>query len=131
MRDKYPEIQIWRNTHSNIYTRHGKEKIKLGPGDFSPDGVLQYNLTTPIPFDNGDLLGVYQPSQQDSVVRVYYDYDFSASTNYRVNRSNPSATFVFSSDAQPFYNQLILISPISGNLNCSNMYICTKIMYMY
>ena len=122
MRDKYPEIQIWRYSHRNTYIRQGREKIKLGPGDFSPDGVLQYNLTTPIPFKNEDLLGMYQPSQQDSVVRVYSYYDFSASTNYRVSRSNPSATFVFSSDAQPFDNQLILISPISGNLNCRNTY---------
>ena len=41
MRDKYPEIQIWRNTHSNTYTRQGREEIKLSPGDFSPDGVFQ------------------------------------------------------------------------------------------
>ena len=73
MRDEYPEIQIWRNTHSNIYTRQGREEIKLSPGDFSPDGVFQYNLTNSIAFESGDVLGVYQPSQQDSVVRVYYD----------------------------------------------------------
>ena len=121
MRDKYPEIQIWRNTHSNIYTRQGREKIKLSPGGFSPDGVFQYNLTTPIPFESGDVLGVYQPSQQDSVVRVYYDS--SASITYRVSRSNLSATIEFTTDIQTFYNQLILISPISGNFNCNNTYI--------
>ena len=123
MRDEYPEIQIWRYSHSNTYTRQGREEIKLSPGDFSPDGVLQYNLTTPIPFENEDLLGVYQPGLQDSVVRVYYDS--SASTNYRVN-SNPSETFVLETGVKTFYNQLILISPISGTCNlhctCSNMY---------
>ena len=96
MRDKYAEIQIWRNTLSNIYTRQGREEIKLSPGDFSPDGVFQYNLTTPIPFESGDVLGVYQPRQQNSVVRVYYDS--STSINYRVNRRNPSATFVLTKD---------------------------------
>ena len=128
VRDKYPEIQIWRNTHSNTYIRQGREKIKLSPGDFSPDGVLQYNLTTPIPFENGDLLGVYQPRQQNSVVRVYYDS--SASINYRVSRSNQSATFLFETGVTTIYNQLILISPISGNLHCTCIHVRTKLMYM-
>ena len=62
-RNQYPEIQIWRNTGSNTYTRNGSKHIKLNLGDFSPDGVLRYNLTTPISFQSGDVLGVYQPNR--------------------------------------------------------------------
>ena len=44
--DQYPEIQIWRNTGGNTYTRQASQEIRLAEGDyFSPDGVLQYNLT--------------------------------------------------------------------------------------
>ena len=64
-RDKYPEIQIHRHNDGNMYTRQGSETIELAEGDFSPDGVLQYNLTTPISY-------LYQPSKGKSVVRVYY-----------------------------------------------------------
>ena len=113
-RTQYPEIQIWRNTGSNIYSRIGSEHITLNEGDFSPDGVLQYNLTTPISFQSGDVLGVYQPRLQDSIVRVYFDSN--TSTTYQVN-NNPTSSIIipnsFSSSA--FHdNEWILLSPISG-----------------
>ena len=64
-RNQYPEIQIWRKIDhsSNTYTYswQDSQEIRLNLGDFSPDGVLQYNLTTPISFQSGDVLGVYQP----------------------------------------------------------------------
>ena len=110
-RDEYPEIQIWRNSGDNTYTRNGSEHIKLNGGDFSPDGVLQYNLTTPISFHSGDVLGVYQPRQQDSIVRVYYDSN--TSTTYRIREKNPNSPITVS-NSLTFNNQLILISPISG-----------------
>ena len=71
-----PEIQIWRNTGGNTYTRQASQEIRLAAGDyFSPDGVFQYNLTTPISYQSGDVLGVYQPDQSDSIVRVYYSQE--------------------------------------------------------
>ena len=109
-RDKYPEIQIWRNTGDSTYTRQGNQNIKLAAGDFSSDGVLQYNLTTPISFQSGDVLGVYQPRQQDSVVRVYYDAN--ASTTYQAS-NNPTSPITISNPL-PASDELILISPISG-----------------
>ena len=108
-RDEYPEIQIWRNTGGNTYTRQGSEEITLNPGDFSPDGVLQYNLTTPISYQSGDVLGVYQPDQSDSVVRVYYDSN--ASNTYRVSESNPTS---IPNDVSTASDKLILMSPMSG-----------------
>ena len=108
-RDEYPLIQLWRYTGSNIYSRIGSEHIRLNPGGFSPDGVLQYNLTTPISYQSGDVLGVYQPRQQDSVVRVYFDSN--TSTTYRVE-NNPTSLNSLSSLA--VHNERILLSPISG-----------------
>ena len=117
-RNRYPEIQIWRKIdHSNntyTYSRQDSQEIRLNLGDFSPDGVLQYNLTTPISFHSGDVLGVYQPEHGRSVVRVYYDS--STSTTYRV-KNNPTSSITipdsFSSSA--FHeNERILLSPISG-----------------
>ena len=49
-------------------TRVARQEIRLAAGDFSPDGVLQFNLTPSIPFQNGDFLGVYQPPAFSSVV---------------------------------------------------------------
>ena len=103
----YPEIQIYRNTGGNMYTRQGSQEIRLAEGDFSPDGVLQYNLTTPISFQSGDVLGVYQPS---SVVRVYYRQ--RAATTYQ-NSDSPFSSINLN-DFSIVTDQEILISPISG-----------------
>ena len=112
-RDKYPEIQIYRDTGGNTYTRQGSsQEIRLTEGYFSPDGVLQYNLTTPISFQSGDVLGVYQPSEGDSVVRVYYRQ--ATVTTYR-NSDSPMSSINLN-DLTIVMDQDILISPISGYL---------------
>ena len=113
-RNEYPEIQIWRkivhdnNTYS--YSRQDSQEIRLVEGDFSPDGVLQYNLTTPISYQSGDVLGVYQPRQLYSLVRVYYDSN--TSTTFRV-KNNPASPYPLSSSAV-HNDERILLSPISG-----------------
>ena len=110
-RNQYPEIQIYRNTGGNTYTRQGSsQEIRLYEGDFSPDGVLQYNLTTPISFQNGDVLGVYQPAKGDSVVRVYYRQ--ATVTTYR-NSDSPMSSINLN-DLSTVDGQEILISPISS-----------------
>ena len=107
---QYPEIQLWRTTGPNRYRRELRQDIILTEGDFSPDGVLQYNLTTPIPFLSGDLLGVHQPSDIDSAFRLYYSQE-SELTYQQINQ-NPSAVDIRSLTA--INNQLILVSPVSG-----------------
>ena len=115
-RSQYPEIQIWRDIGGNMYTKQGSQEIILDDGDFSPDGVLLYNLTTPISFQSGDVLGFYQPRQQNSIVRVYYDS--SASTTYRVMGTNPTSPITIpNSFTSTVTDELILISPISGTHN--------------
>ena len=114
-RNQYPEIQIWReidhSTNTHTYSRQDSHEIRLNLGDFSSDGVLQYNLTTPISYQSGDVLGVYQPDQIDSVVRVYYDSN--TSTTYRV-QNNPTSITIPNSSTAFQYNERIILSPISG-----------------
>ena len=78
------EEKKWR------YQLDSRQEIRLAAGDFSPDGVLQYNLTTPLPFQNGDVLGVWQPASSSSVVRLYHDGQTGGPLSYETN-FNPSA----------------------------------------
>ena len=111
MRDEYPEIQLWRpDTGGALYTQQARQEITLAEGDFSPDGVLRYNLATPIQFQSGDVLGVYQPEESESVVRIYYNSEVS--TTYRLS-NNPTGSISFGS-LTTVNNQKILISPITG-----------------
>ena len=109
---RFPEIQIWRNTGGNTYTRLGSEEIRLTEGDFSPDGVLQYNLSTPISYQSGDVLGVYQPLQLLSLVRVYYSHGLV--TTYRQLGRDPTTVDLLDLRLSTISDQQILISPVSG-----------------
>ena len=109
-RNMYPEIQLWRNTVGNTYTRQASEEIRLAAGVFSPDGVLQYNLTTPMSFQSGDKCGVYQPAIGDSIVRVYYRP--ATATTYELGDNAPSTINLL--DLSQRTDELILISPVTG-----------------
>ena len=111
-RNEYPEVQVWSSIPGG-YTRRGSpQMIRLNQGDFSPDGVYQYNLTTPMSFQSGDLLGVYQPDESDSLVTLFYNIDASAPTSLRIN-GDPTSSVSLSSLTFTS-GQQILISPISG-----------------
>ena len=109
-RNAYPEVQIWRQSQGLI-RREEKQEIRIAAGDFSPDGVLVYNLTPPVQFQNGDVLAIYQPQQSASVVRVYYNVNDSAPDTIRFSTAN--LTFNISAGVR-VTGQDILLSPITG-----------------
>ena len=77
-RVEYPTIMLWSKTDETTYTRVDESSVEiiLGPSNFSTDGVYQFSLSTPLRFAANQVLGIYQPSHEDSVVRFYYqDYD--------------------------------------------------------
>ena len=114
-RTQYPEIQIWRNNGGNSYIRQNSQEIILTEGNFSSDGVLRYNLTTPIPYQSGDVLGVYQPPEVNSVVRLYYDHSQKATTTYQIKEYDMSTTINLNDLlSTAIKNETILISPISS-----------------
>ena len=64
-----PELQIWRNTGGTSYT---KANFSLLPFSTLVSNVAEYTLSTPLEFQEGDILGVYQPRRQDSALVVYF-----------------------------------------------------------
>ena len=118
-RVEYPEVQVWRQSPSidNSYTHEDQQRIQLSAaGDFSPDGVLQYNLTTPISFQSGDVLGVYQPEQADSVVRLFYINDPGVPVAEQRSHIHITTSLIInpSNTITKVSNQSILLSLITG-----------------
>ena len=114
MKSSYPEIQIWRNDMAtDQFTRQASQEIRLNPGDFSPDGVLQYNLTTPISFQSGDVLGVYQPQSEESAVSLYYTRKNTAPDSYQLPTDNSALTIALQQTIRKT-NELLLLSLITG-----------------
>ena len=114
-RYQYPLIQLWRKNNGDQFNRVASQEIRLAEGDFSPDGVLQYTLTTPIWFQSGDVLGVYQPGSGNSVVQLYFIADNSAPDSFRF-QGNPSTEIALRNTSR-IWNQNILLTPITSNEN--------------
>ena len=113
MRTQYPEIQIWDKTENgNDANKQDSRQIRLSRGGFSPNGVLQYNLTTPLEFRNNSMLGVYQPLQ--SAVRFYYhNVSSQTSPSFYESTNNPS-TLTGIEQKTTATDGFILIHPITG-----------------
>ena len=71
--DYYPELQIWRNSGNDAYTKVGNTP----PGDATPflqgvaPNVYEYTPDPPLEFKAGDILGVFQPWVLLSHLMVY------------------------------------------------------------
>ena len=72
----YPELQIWRSSGGTMYQRVNSTTISAAME--RDDDVYEFILDPPIPFQPGDVLGVFQPSKDNSRLRVNYDNDGSS-----------------------------------------------------
>ena len=88
-----PELQIWQNTGGTSYTKTNSSLLSFIALVYN---VAEYTLTTPLEFQEGDILGVYQPSSMDSALVVYYqkhdgpvNYEEGNNTLSTVTLGNP------------------------------------------
>lgn len=70
-RQKYPELQIWRPSGGAAYVK--MNSTALSPDERENDDVYEYRVEPPLPFQPGDVLGVWQPHRADSRLQVRYD----------------------------------------------------------
>ena len=111
-RNQYPEVQIWSVQNANKYNYRSSHEIRLSQGNFSPDGVLQYNLNPALSFQSGDVLGVWQPASSSSVVRLYHDGKIDGPSSYELN-SNPKSSINVNSAGGTYKRSNILIHAIT------------------
>ena len=71
MHDWYPDLQIWRNTGTNLFTKVGNTTLRVEGGS---DIVTyyEYSPATPLDFQVGDVLGIFQPDNRNNRLRVYF-----------------------------------------------------------
>ena len=72
-RNLYPKFEVWGPTNdSDVYTRVMSIEIKLTPDNFTTNGQYCFTLPTPLNVSSGYRIGVYQPTDDRSVVRFHY-----------------------------------------------------------
>ena len=68
---QYPELQIWRPSGPISYQKLNGTIAKAAGEEAS--GIYEFIVDPPLPFQPDDILGVLQPSRQNSRLLVNYD----------------------------------------------------------
>ena len=69
----FPELQIWRLNESELYySKVSNALIKVTRKNTSR--LYWYNLTSPLAFEAGDILGYHQPDISTCQLELYFDY---------------------------------------------------------
>ena len=72
--DFFPELQIWRPTGDDgVYTKVGYTTINTVMEESSR--FYEFSLSSPLPFQAGDVLGYYQPNFERSQLRLLFEED--------------------------------------------------------
>ena len=72
-RNEYPLFEIWRvsNGSTDYFYKRQNFSVVLTPANFSTNGTYRFMFPTPISFNSSTHLGIYQPANENSVVRFY------------------------------------------------------------
>ena len=111
MRDWYPDLQIWRSTGTNMFTKVGNTTLRVEGGSDSVT-YYEYNLTIPLNFQAGDVLGIFQQDRGRSRLRVYFLSGVGPRNYYETLTSNnivepPSDMFTLGAE---YENDLPLVA---------------------
>ena len=84
----YPELQVWRNSGNDIYQKINGTFITVQTR--SEDQIYEYSNFPPIPFQSGDVLGVFIPRDSRSKLRLISEGGHGP-TNYYITTESVSA----------------------------------------
>ena len=116
-RQQYPQVQIWRRASflSDQFNKVDSREITMTVGNFTTTGVFHYKLTPPMQFQNGDVLGIFQPSKGGSLVRLYYNSnDNTAPVAYRLQYNPQTVNIATTGGLTTRSGEYILLTPITG-----------------
>ena len=88
--DEMPEIQIWRKREGNTYTKVYFDLLSSSNNNSLI--VREYIPFNPIEFQEGDILGMYQPQEDRSDLLIYYQ-DNDGPNNYAIDTDVSLSSF--------------------------------------
>ena len=86
-RNYFPELQIWRATAITGQYRKISASTLTATAE-NANRVYEYTPTSPLAFQEGDILGIFQPSRAASRLRVYYIDNVGPPNDYYALRFN-------------------------------------------
>ena len=88
----YPELQVWKNIGNDVYRKRNGTFITT-PTE-SSNRIYEYDNFSPIPFQAGDILGVFLPRDRDARLRLLSE-NTNSTTNYYLITANSDSESSF------------------------------------
>ena len=116
------EIQVWRKNYTGANTYTKVSFVLLNRTIPIVKNVLEYSLDCPVEFQNGDILGVYQPLRSETQLVISYQIR-DGPVNYEVD-STLSAVTLDTPDKQYDYPLVTVeirtdkLGKVIRNVNC-------------
>ena len=88
----YPELQVWRNIGNDTYQKRNGTVITIP--SVSSNRIYEYDNFSPIPFQAGDILGVFLPRDRDARLRLWSE-NTDSPTNYYLATVNSASESPF------------------------------------
>ena len=77
----FPELQLWRNSSRNgVYTKVGNTTLIIAESNASR--LYEFAVEPSLPFQTGDILGIFQPSNSRSRLRILHRTGSGNPRNY-------------------------------------------------
>ena len=120
-----PELQIW-NTRGTSYTKASFSLIPSNATIISND-VVEYIPNPPLEFQEGNILGVYQPQVSKSALVVYYQ-ERDGPVNYEEG-NDPLSTVTLDTPDNQYDYPLVTVEISTGKIMlASHVYIMIAII---
>ena len=122
--DRFPYLQTWRNTGTDTYEIVNCIELSV-PGERSAGRyVLNDTIDPPLPFQDGDILGVFQPRGANSQFRLHGLPGGSSSLSYHIRTGQdeiepPFDTITTTDTGVVPENSLPLVSVAISEFFCS------------
>ena len=126
---RYTELQIWRSSGDGSYTKVGSTTIMLE--EENSTRLYQYTLTSPLPFQAGDILGFFQGSQSTSQLSLLFEDVGSHHPLYQNIQESPSSQFIFGSNTITFDHYHFLISVETSECKAIELSSIFNLFYMF
>jgi len=104
----FPDLQLWRRNESGVYNQVGNTTLTTR---YNASWLYEFAVDPSLPFQRGDILGIFQPSGSQSRLRIVYRIGSENSTNYVFNTAEnvtEPPLSIFSTSSADVTLQLVL-----------------------
>ena len=112
----FPNVTLYSLVSGSTYSRvlGSSRMIQIEANVFSSSGVYEYQLSNHLNFSENDVLGIYQPPSEQSVVELFYQPRSGNENNDIYIVSDGSGVTLISTNR--INNRRVLLHPITSKL---------------